>query len=123
MINKVVLIGNAGNDPETHTLDNGTVVGKFSLATNESYQDKNGEWQKQTEWHTIIGWNDLAKSFASRIKKGMLIYIDGKIKTRKWADDAGQNHTTTEIVASSFRLITTTAYANTGNPNESEIRW
>lgn len=106
MINKAILIGNAGNDPETHELPNGTIVGKFSLATNESYQDKNGDWQQITEWHTIIGWNDLARSFASRIKKGMLVYIEGKIKTRKWQDDKGQNHNATEIAAEKFKILT-----------------
>jgi single-strand DNA-binding protein len=74
MINKVTLIGNLGGDPEVRHLDNGTAVGRFSLATNENYRDKDGNWQKLTEWHNIVVWRDLAERSEKLLKKGMQVY-------------------------------------------------
>ncbi|MFN5364809.1 MAG: single-stranded DNA-binding protein, partial [Bacteroidota bacterium] len=79
MINKVTLIGNLGGDPEVRHLDNGTAVGRFSLATNENYRDKDGNWQKLTEWHNIVVWRDLAERSEKLLKKGMQVYVEGKI--------------------------------------------
>lgn len=103
MINKVTLIGYLGADPEIRTLDNGTSVGRFSLATSESYKDKNDEWQSQTEWHNIVVWRDLADRAGKNLKKGSLCYVEGKISYRKYTDKDGIEKFITDIVASTFR--------------------
>lgn len=89
MINKVTLIGNLGGDPEIRHLDNGTAVGRFSLATNENYRDKDGNWQKLTEWHNIVVWRELAERAEKMLKKGMQVYVEGKISYRKYTDKDG----------------------------------
>ena len=105
MINKVLLIGNLGKDPEVRHLESGTVMCRFSVATNESYQDKSGEWQTQTEWHNIVCWRHLAERAERTLKKGNLIYIEGKLTTRKWQDKDGTDRYTTEVVARTFRFL------------------
>lgn len=105
MINKVTLIGNLGGDPEIRHLDNGTAVGRFSLATNENYKDKDDNWQKLTEWHNVVVWRDLAERAGKILKKGMLVYVEGKISYRKYTDKDGQERSATDIVANSFRLL------------------
>ena len=105
MINKVTLIGNLGGDPEVRHLENGTAVGRFSLATNENYKDKDGNWQKQTEWHNVVVWRDMAERAEKLLKKGMLVFVEGKISYRKYADKDGQERNITDIVASSYRLL------------------
>ncbi len=100
MINKVTLVGNLGRDPEIRTLENGTKVGTFSLATNESYKDKNDTWQTITEWHNIVVWRGLAEKAERELKKGGLAYIEGKITHRKYNDKDGIERSVTEIVAS-----------------------
>ncbi|MEY4205093.1 MAG: hypothetical protein RL013_2797 [Bacteroidota bacterium] len=105
MINKVTLIGNLGGDPEVRHLDNGTAVGRFSLATNENYRDKDGNWQKLTEWHNIVVWRDLAERSEKLLKKGMQVYVEGKITYRKYTDKDGVERTTTDIVANVLRLL------------------
>ncbi len=104
MINKVTLIGNLGGDPEIRTLENGTPVGRFSLATNENYKDKEGNWQSQTEWHNVVVWRDLAER-AKSLKKGSTVYVEGKINYRKYTDKDGVEKSLTDIVAASFRLL------------------
>lgn len=99
MINKVILIGNLGRDPETRHLEGGSVVSKFSLATNENYQDRNGEWQTQTEWHNIVCWRSLAERAEKTLRKGNLVFVEGKLTTRKWQDKDGNDRYTTEVVA------------------------
>lgn len=103
MINKVTLIGHLGRDPELRTLEGGVSVVKFSLATNESYRDKNGEWQTQTEWHDIVAWRQLAERAAKDFHKGSLVYVEGKITHRKWQDKDNQDRYSTEIVANTIR--------------------
>ena len=105
MINKVILIGNLGADPEVRRLENGAAVAKLSVATNENYKDKNGEWQKITEWHNVILWRWLAERAEQSLKKGSLVYIDGKLTTRKWQDKDGNDRYTTEVVANTFRSL------------------
>lgn len=105
MINKVTLIGNLGGDPEIRHLENGTSVGRFSLATNESYKDKEGNWQTQTEWHNIVVWRELAERAEKQLKKGMLVYVEGKISYRKFAGQDGQDRYVTDIVANQFRIL------------------
>ena len=105
MVNKVILIGNAGKDPEVRYLDNDTAVASFSLATSESYKDKSGEWQTKTEWHNIVTWRNTAKYVESRLKKGMQVFVEGKLTTRSWDDKDGNKRYTTEVVAHSIRLL------------------
>lgn len=104
MINKVTLIGNLGGDPEVRTLENGTLVGRFSLATNENYKDKDGNWQTQTEWHNVVVWRDLAER-SKNLKKGNKVYVDGKISYRKYTDKDGIERSVTDIVANTFRML------------------
>lgn len=105
MLNRVTLIGNLGKDPEVRHLESGSAVGKFSVATNESYKDKAGEWQTITEWHNIVCWRNLAERAERSLKKGSLVYVEGKLTTRKWQDQEGNDKYTTEIVANTFRLL------------------
>lgn len=105
MVNKVTLIGRLGKDPEVRTLDSGTNIAKFPLATDESYKDKNGEWQTITEWHNIIMWRDAAERAEKQLKKGFLVYIDGKLTNRSWQDENGNTRYITEVRANTFRLL------------------
>lgn len=105
MVNRVILIGNLGKDPEIRHLENGAKVAKFTLATHESYRDKSGEWQKQTEWHDIVVWRELAERAETSLKKGMLVYVEGKLTHRTWQDQDGNNRKTTEVVANYFRSL------------------
>ncbi|MEY4133759.1 MAG: single-stranded DNA-binding protein [Saprospiraceae bacterium] len=105
MVNKVILIGNLGKDPEIRRLESGAVVAKFSIATSESYRDKDGNWQEQTEWHDIVAWRALAERAEQSLKKGMTIYLEGKLTHRTWQDQEGKNRKTTEVVADYFRIL------------------
>ena len=105
MVNRVILIGNLGRDPEVRRLENGAVVAKFSVATNENYKDKSGEWQSQTEWHDIVVWRSLAERAEQQLKKGAQIYLEGKLTHRSWQDQEGNNRKTTEVVANYNRKI------------------
>ena len=96
-VNKVILIGNLGSDPEVRHLSNGSVVANFNIATSESYTNKNGERVTQTEWHRIELWDGLAKIAEQYLKKGNTIYVEGKLKTENWQDNDGNNRTTTRI--------------------------
>jgi len=114
MINKVTLIGNLGKDPDVRTLESGTKVANFSLATNENYQDKNGDWQKVTEWHNIVCWRGLAERVERSLKVGMQVYIEGKITYRKWKDQNGQDRYSTDIVANNLKILE--KRENSGSP-------
>ncbi|MDX1479132.1 MAG: single-stranded DNA-binding protein [Saprospiraceae bacterium] len=105
MVNKVFLIGNLGRDPEVRHLEGGNVVAKFPVATNESYRDKSGEWQKITEWHDVVVWRALAERAEKQLQKGSLVYVEGKITHRKWQDRDGNDRWSTEIVANTFRSL------------------
>ena len=105
MINKVTLVGNLGRDPEVRHLESGSMVARFPIATNENYRDKNGEWQTITEWHNIVVWRHLAERAERTLKKGMLVYVEGKITTRKWQDQNGQDRYSTDIVANILRSL------------------
>ncbi len=105
MINKVTLIGNLGQNPEVRRLESGVAVAKFSVATNENYKDKNGEWQKLTEWHDVVVWRDLAEYAEKFLKKGMMTYVEGKVTYRKYTDQNGIERKLTEIVANTIRIL------------------
>lgn len=106
-VNKVILLGNAGKDPDIRHLEGGVTVASFPLATTESFRDKNsGEKREQTEWHNIVMWRALAESVEkSELKKGDRVYIEGKIRTSKWNDKDGNQRFTVEIVADTFTII------------------
>ena len=105
MINKVTLIGNLGRDPEVRKLESGASVAKFSVATNENYRDKNGEWQTITEWHNVVAWRALAERAERDLKKGTMVYVEGKLTTRKWQDKDGNDRYSTEVVAFVLRSL------------------
>jgi len=114
-INKVMLIGRVGKDPETSFMPNGnSQITKFSLATSEFFT-KNGEKQEATEWHNILLWNKLSETYKESIKKGILLYIEGKIKTNKWQDKDGNNRYRTEIWANSVRILQKTENSGSGS--------
>ena len=98
-INKVILIGNAGKEPEYKLLADGTPVVKFAIATTETYRLKNGEMQSRTEWHTIIAWRGLATLVHQYVHKGTLIYAEGRLRNRQYEDKEGQKRSVTEVVA------------------------
>jgi len=104
-INKVTLIGNAGNEPEYKTLQDGTPVAKINLATTETYRLKDGKTQSHTEWHTIIVWRGLATLANQYIHKGSLLYIEGKLRSRQYEDKEGQKKYATEIIAGQIILL------------------
>src|SRR5882762_8713656 len=104
-VNKVILVGNLGKDPEVRYLEGGAAVANFSLATSESYKDKTGKKVDQTEWHNIVVWRGLAEIAEKYLKKGMQIYVEGKIRTRSWDDKEGNKRYTTEIVADTFNML------------------
>ncbi|HLY99592.1 MAG TPA: single-stranded DNA-binding protein [Candidatus Angelobacter sp.] len=105
-VNKVILVGNLGKDPEVKFTPNGTAVAKFSLATNERYKDKGGEWQDRTEWHNIVAWQRLAEIVGEYVKKGSKLYIEGRLQTSSWEDkQSGEKKYRTEIVASDLVLL------------------
>jgi single-strand DNA-binding protein len=106
MVNKVTLIGHVGQDPEVRKLENGTPVGRFSLATNESYKDASGETKDITEWHNVVVWRNLAEIAEKILRKGSLVYVEGKVSYRKFTDKNGVEKTATDIVASNFRSMT-----------------
>jgi single-strand DNA-binding protein len=103
--NKVILVGRLGRDPETRFTSGGQAVANFSLATDESYRDRNGERQKRTEWHKIVVWGKQAEIAQQYLKKGSLVFIEGRIQSREWQDKEGQKRTSYDIVASNFRML------------------
>lgn len=106
-VNKVILLGNTGKDPDLKTLEGGVKVASFSLATTEQFRDKSsGEKREQTEWHNIVAWRNLADNIEkSELKKGDRVYLEGKIRTRNWNDKDGNKRVTIEIVADTFTII------------------
>ena len=105
-INKVILVGNVGADPEVKYTPSGVPVGKFSLATNERFKNKSGEWQDRTEWHNIVAWQRLAEIVGEYVAKGSKVYIEGKLQTSSWQDRrSGEKKYRTEIVARDLVLL------------------
>jgi single-strand DNA-binding protein len=104
-VNKVILIGNLGKDPELKYFEGNIAKLSFSLATTEFYKDKNGNKTEQTEWHHIVLWRNLAENASKLLKKGFQIYLEGKLQTRQWTDKDGQKRNITEIVGENFTLL------------------
>ncbi len=105
-VNKVILVGHLGKDPEIKYTPQGTPVAKFSLATNERYKDKEGNWQDRTEWHNLVAWQRTAEIAGEYLKKGSQVYIEGKLRTDSWDDkESGQKKYRTEIVINDMVLL------------------
>ena len=104
-VNKVILVGRLGRDPETRYTGAGQAVCNFSLATDENFKDRSGERQKRTEWHKIVVWGKQAEIAQQYLKKGSQIYLEGRIQSREWMDKENQKRTSFEIVASNFRML------------------
>jgi single-strand DNA-binding protein len=105
-INKVILVGNLGADPETRYMPSGSAVTNLSIATSESWKDKQtGEQKDRTEWHKVAMFNRLAEISAEYLRKGSQVYIEGKLRTRKWQDKSGQDRWTTEIIADEMQML------------------
>ncbi|MGB3947323.1 MAG: single-stranded DNA-binding protein [Bacteroidia bacterium] len=125
-VNKVILVGNLGKDPEVRHLEGGAAVANFPLATSESYKDKNGQRVEQTEWHNIVVWRGLAEVAEKYLKKGMTIYIEGKLRTRSWDDKEGHKRYTTEVVGDTFTILSkrenNTSVSTDDNNNASSNR-
>lgn len=121
MVNKVILIGNVGADPDIRYLDGGVAVARFSLATTESYKNKNGERIDQTEWHNIVLWRGLAEVAEKYVKKGMRLYIEGRIRTRSWDDQNGVKRYTTEIQGDNMQMLSGKEHSTGGRGNDTPV--
>jgi single-strand DNA-binding protein len=117
-INKVILIGNLGKDPDIMTFDNGVKRANVTVATTESYKDKEGNWVEQTEWHNVVLWRWLAER---NLVKGDMVYIEGKLKTRTWDDKDGAKHYITEVVADKINRLTPRREQGTYQPPPAAI--
>ncbi len=104
-VNKVILVGRLGKDPETRYMTNGEAVTNVTLATSENWKDKNGEKQEKTEWHNLVFYRRLAEIAGEYLKKGAQIYIEGKLQTRKWQDKEGKDRYTTEIIVNEMQML------------------
>lgn len=104
-INKVTLVGHLGNDPEVKVLEGGATVANFSIATNESFKNKEGVIVPRTEWHNVAMWRGLATVAEKYLKKGSLVYVEGRLKTNVWEDENGKKHYSTEVVGSNLVML------------------
>jgi single-strand DNA-binding protein len=104
-VNKVILIGNLGADPEIKYTQGNVPVANFRIATTENWKDQNGEWQERTEWHRIVAWRYLAERAERYLRKGKQVYIEGKLQTRSWEDQSGQKRWMTEVVAREMQML------------------
>lgn len=116
-VNKVILVGNLGKDPEVRHLDNGRAVANFSIATSETYKNKQGERVTNTEWHNVVLWSPLAEIAEKFLKKGGQVYIEGKLTTRSWDDQDGNKRYTTEVVGRELTLLGGRPDGNNGAGN------
>lgn len=122
MINKAILVGNLGADPEIRYTGNGTAVASFTVATSERWKDQEGQAHEKTEWHRVVAWRGLAEVCGEILQKGSKVYIEGKIETRKWEDNNGNTRYTTEIVAREMKKLDSrtgdSGHDNTGSGND-----
>jgi single-strand DNA-binding protein len=116
MLNKAMLIGRLGADPEVRYTQSGTPVASFNIATTERWTNKDGEKQERTEWHRIVAWSRLAEVCQEYLSKGKLVYIDGRLRTRQWEDKDGNRHRATEILAQTMQMLDRVG----GSSNESK---
>ena len=119
-VNKVILVGNVGKDPDVKYSPNGTPIAKFSLATNEKFKESSGEWQERVEWHSIVAWQRLAEIVGEFVTTGSKVYIEGKLQTSSWEDrQSGQTRYRTEIVARDLVLLGSRASGTTDSQQSS----
>ncbi len=104
-VNKVILVGRLGRDPEIRYTTNGTAVANFTLATNEVYTNKSGDKEERTEWHRIVAWSRLAEICGEYLSKGKMVYIEGSLRTRSWEDREGRKRYTTEVIAQNMQIL------------------
>jgi len=122
-VNKVILVGNLGNDPETRYLPSGGAVTNVTIATSESWKDKqSGQAQERTEWHRVVFFNRLAEIAGEYLRKGSKVYVEGSLRTRKWQDQSGQDRYTTEIVAAEMQMLDSRGGAMGGDSEASAPR-
>jgi single-strand DNA-binding protein len=119
-VNKVILVGRLGRDPETRYTSSGQAVANFSVATDETFKDRAGERQKRTEWHKIVVWAKQAEIAQKYLHKGSLVYIEGRIQSREWQDKEGNKRTSFEIVCSNFRMLGGRAEGGRGESGRGE---
>ena len=120
-VNKVILVGNLGKDPEVRHLEGGAAVANFPLATTEVYKDKTGTRQEQTEWHNVVVWRGLAEVAEKFLKKGMTIYVEGKLRTRSWDDKEGNKRYSTEVVGDTFTILSKKENTNPSGSNDGSL--
>ena len=120
-VNRVMLIGNLGKDPDLQFLEGNIAVAKFSLATTESYKDKNGKLMSQTEWHTVVLWRGLAELAQKYLHKGSLVYIEGRLKTRSWEDKDHNKKFATEVVGDNLIMLDKRSEGGHGNMDIEEM--
>lgn len=104
-VNRVILVGNLGKDPEIRTLEGGTKVANFPLATSETFKNKNGDKTEHTEWHNIVMWRGLAEIAEKYLRKGKSVYIEGRLRTRSWDDNQGNKRYITEVIADNMTML------------------
>jgi single-strand DNA-binding protein len=104
-LNKVMIIGNLGRDPEMRYTPSGQAVTQFTVAVNRNYKDGQGEWQEETEWFRVVAWGPLAERTAENLRKGRKVYVEGRIQTRQWEDQSGQKRYTTELIANTVTAL------------------
>lgn len=121
-VNKVILIGNLGKDPEIRTLENGTKLARFPIATSESYTDKTtGERREITDWHNIVLWRGLAEITEKYLTKGQKVYIEGKLKTRSWKDESGATRYNVDVVADNMTMLSSRSNSNDSPSNKPDF--
>jgi len=116
-VNKVILVGRLGKDPEVRYMPNGEAVANATLATSETWKDKNGEKQEKTEWHRVTFYRKLAEIVGEYLKKGSMVYVEGRLETRKWTDKEGKERYTTEIIANEMQMLS----SRSGGGNSFEV--
>lgn len=114
-VNKVILVGRLGADPDLKTVGQGQSVARLSLATSENWTSKDGQKQERTEWHRIVVWGKQAENCSKHLSKGRQIYVEGRLQTRQWEDQQGQKRYTTEIIATTVQFLSAPTHANSSN--------
>lgn len=121
-VNKVILIGRLGKDPELKSTPSGAQVCKFSVATDETWKDKSGQQQKKTEWHNIVAWNKLAEICGQYLTKGKQVYVEGKLETKDWESKSGEKHYSTQVVARDIKFLGSRENGN-GHADDSQHQY
>jgi len=115
-LNKAMIIGNLGRDPEMRYTPNGQAVTQFTVAVNRNYKDSSGEWKEETEWFRVVAWGPLAERTAEYLRKGRKVYVEGRLQTRNWEDKDGQKRYTTELIASTVTALDPRPREDGGEP-------